>query len=98
MGSTLSSLISDIFIQHLENQHLKNLQKQFNIIYYSRFVYDVIHIYYHVIDNSEEITYTFNKIHPNIQFTLEKESNSINFIDLKNFKTKNKFTCQIYTK
>lgn len=83
MGSPLSSLISEIFLQHIENQFIEEIKTQFNILFYGRFVDDIIVIYDDSLTQSNHILDKFNSIHPKLQYTMEKEINSsINFLDL----------------
>jgi len=44
MGSTISSTITKIFPQHLEDIHIKQLLKTKNIIFYTRYI-DIMIIY-----------------------------------------------------
>ena len=83
MGSPLSPILSKIFLQHLEAAHIENIKKQYNIIYYGRYVDDIIIIYNNPTDIGNEILSKFNTIHNNIKFTIEKEEkNSINYLDI----------------
>ena len=83
MGSPLSPIISEIFLQQLELQHIEQIKQQFNIIFYGRYVDDIFIIYDDTLDNSDKITEHFNNLHPKLKFTLEKENkNSLNFLDL----------------
>ena len=42
MGSPISSTIAEIFLQHLENIHIKQLLNTKNIILYTRYVDDIL--------------------------------------------------------
>jgi len=42
MGSPISSTIAEIFLQHLENTHIKQLLNTKNIILYTRYVHDIL--------------------------------------------------------
>ena len=55
MGSPLSSILSEIFLQHIENSYIEDIKKQVNIIFYSRYVDDILIIYNNVHDNSTNI-------------------------------------------
>ena len=50
MGSPISPIISEIFLQYLESIHIENIKKQFNIKFYGRYV-DIIIVY----DNNSDI-------------------------------------------
>jgi len=45
MGSSISNTIAEIFLQHIENTHLKQLLDTKNIIFYTRYVDDILLIY-----------------------------------------------------
>jgi hypothetical protein len=45
MGSPISNAIAEIFLQHIENTHLKQLLDTKNIIFYTRYVDDILMIY-----------------------------------------------------
>ena len=45
MGSPISSIIAEIFIQHLEDAHIKHLLDNRNIIFYTRYADDILIIY-----------------------------------------------------
>ena len=103
MGSPLSPIISEIFLQDIELQHIEKIKQQFNLQYYGRYVDDVFIVYDNHIDNSEKIVEHFNTLHPKLKFTLEKENNKIlNFLDLTIMrvqqKNNTKFSYKIYRK
>jgi hypothetical protein len=66
MGSPISSTIFDIFLQHLEDIHIKHLDMK-NIIFYTRYVDNILIIY----DIKRTIPNLINKyiiqIHTNIK-------------------------------
>jgi hypothetical protein len=51
MGSPLSGIIAEIFLQNLEQLRLKHALESKTIIYYTRYVYDIFLIY-----NPDKIT------------------------------------------
>ena len=50
MGNPLSPILSEIFLQYLETTHIENIKNQYNIIYYGRYVDDIIIIYNNSLD------------------------------------------------
>ena len=83
MGSPLSPIISEIFLQNLEASNIELIKQQYNIIYYGRYVDDVIVVYNNQKDIGDEILRKFNTIHKNIKFTIEKANkNSLNYLDI----------------
>jgi len=45
MGSPISSMIAEIFLQNIENTHIKQIMDAKNIIYYTKYVDDILLIY-----------------------------------------------------
>ena len=83
MGSPISNTVAEIFLQNLEDTYIKQTLDKQNIIYYTRYVDDILVIY-----NAKQTTPVImhnhlNKIHPNLKFTPTLEhNNTINFLDL----------------
>ena len=99
MGSPLSSLISEIFLQSIENQFIEQLKQQYNILFYGRYVDDILIIYNNNHDNTNNILTAFNKIHPKLKFTVESEiNNEINYLDLTIKRYNNSLQYSIYRK
>jgi hypothetical protein len=83
MGTPTSSLTAEIFLQHYEDTHIKQLLDTKNIAPYTRYVDDILIIHdttkiqLHIIN-----TYT-NQIHENTKLNPTHETHrSINFLDL----------------
>jgi hypothetical protein len=57
MGSPVSSIMAEIFLQHLAEQYIKQLLDSRNIIFYNRYVDDIL------------IKYDSNKILPKLNET-----------------------------
>ena len=99
MGSPLSSLISEIFLQFIENQFIAQLKQDYNILFYGRYVDDILIIFDSNYDNANNILHAFNQIHPKLKFTVESETNNeINYLDLTIKKFNNNFQYSIYRK
>jgi hypothetical protein len=101
MGSPTSSILSEIYLQHIEHSHITDILLQNHIIGYFRYVDDILIIYNNSITNIKEMFNLFNNMTPNLKFTMEKETNDqINFLDLTIQKEKNKntFTTKVYRK
>ena len=83
MGSPISSLIAEIFLQHYEAANIKQLLNIKSIALYVRYVDDIIVIYDTTKINLHTINTYINKIHNNIKLNpTYKEHNSIAFLDL----------------
>jgi len=78
MGSPLSPIIADLFLQKLEMDVLNNLP--IKPIFYFRFVDDIALSTPHASLN--DLLLNFNSCHPCLKFTLEIGGNSLNFLDL----------------
>jgi len=66
MGSPISNTIAEIFLQHIENTHLIQLLDTKSIIFYTRYVDDIIMIYDTQCINSNTFHEYINQMHPNL--------------------------------
>jgi len=83
MGSPISNTIAKIFLQYLENIHLKQLLDTETIVLYTRYIDNILIINNTKHTNPEKIHNHKIKIHANLQFTPTHEhNNSISFLDL----------------
>jgi hypothetical protein len=83
MGSHISNTMAEIFLQHIENTHLKELLDTKNIIFCTRYVDDILLMYDTKCVNSNTIHKYIKQIHPNLQLNPTHENNNcINFLDL----------------
>ena len=99
MGAPSSSILSEIFLQHLECSHISTLSKKHNIIQYYRYVDDILILYDSDHTDGQTILTDFNEIHPNLQFTIETEhDNSINYLDLSINRTPHNIRIAIHRK
>ena len=79
MGSPLSPIIADLVLQDLEEKALQSLD--FPVLFYCRYVDDVVCSV--PSDKIEQVLFSFNSIHPRLQFTIEKSlNNRLNFLDV----------------
>ena len=100
MGSPLSGLLADVYLNFYENSHLLSHNKYKNdIIFYARYVDDTFLIFNCTVRQIENLKHYMNSISKNIQFTLETEvDNKLNFLDLSVIKHINKLKFNIYRK
>lgn len=97
MGSPLSPLVADIFMNSLETSVLT--QKQFPIIYWYRYVDDIICCFNGSDRQLQNFLKHLNTLHPSIKFTIETEKDqSLNFLDLKISRIQNKLAFSIFRK
>ena len=45
MGSPISGLIAEVFLQHLEDTHIRHIMERQHITLYTRYVDDILIIY-----------------------------------------------------
>ena len=91
MGSPTSGILSETFLQQMEEKHFHHLKSNHNINTIIRYVDDILIIYNHNKHIEEQIAQDLETIHKSIEFTYETETNNgINHLDLtlkKNFRT-----------
>ena len=99
MGSPISSIIAEIFLQNYEDKYIKQFLESKSIIFYARYVDDILIIFDKTKTNPQNINTYINKIHNNLKLnpTYEKH-NSINYLDLTIRRQHNKFNIDIYRK
>jgi hypothetical protein len=99
MGSPFSKTVAEIFLQYLENTHLKHILEMKQIIFYTRYGDDILMIYNTKYSTPKTIHQHINKIHPNLQFTPSHENNSsLCFLDLLLIRQPDKIEIDIYHK
>ena len=92
MGSPLSGLLADIYLNNFENSFILTDNKhKNNIIFYGRYVDDTFLIYKDTQRQINNLHNHLNNINNKMQFTLESEDNGkLNFLDLTVTKDNNK--------
>ncbi|XP_050515797.1 uncharacterized protein LOC126890693 [Diabrotica virgifera virgifera] len=96
MGSCLSPFLADVFMDHLESNHI---MKNPEILHWFRFVDDCLVFIAGNPDSAQQLLLKINQIHPNIKFTMELESSqSINFLDLSISRLNDQFNFGIFRK
>jgi hypothetical protein len=83
MGSPISSTIAEIFLQHFEDTHIKQLLDTKNILFYTRYVDDIVIIYDTKRIQPDHINTCINQIHTDIKLKPTYENNEcISFLVL----------------
>jgi len=83
MDSLISGLIAEIFLQSLERTHIKPLLDTKRIIFYTRYIDDILIIYDTAQTNLDTITHYANTINSNLKLCPTPEQNNrVSFIDL----------------
>jgi hypothetical protein len=99
MGSPIPGTIAEIFLQHIENTHINHILDTKNIIYYMRYVDDILIIYDTTHINDNTIHEYINRIHTNLQLNPTYENNGqINFLDLLIIRNNSNLEIDIYRK
>jgi len=99
MGSPISNIIAEIFLQNLEQLHMTQILDTNNIVYYTRYVNDILIIYDNTLISLETISEQINKLHPDLQFThTQEQDNTVNFLDLHLIRHPNTTEIDIYRK
>jgi len=99
MGSPISDTMAEIFLQDIENRHIKLLPDSKNITFYTRYVDDIFIIYDTTHTTAESIHKYINNIHNCLQLNPTHENNTqINFLDLCINRKTNKLEIDIYRK
>jgi glycyl-tRNA synthetase beta subunit len=80
MGSPISSIVAEIFLQHLEKKYVKQLMDTKSTVLYTRYVDSILIIYDSNKIKPEPLHTHMNQIHTNIKLNPTQEDNrSINF-------------------
>jgi hypothetical protein len=98
MGAPFSALLSEIFLQFIEENYILNILTNNNILGYYRYVDDILIIYDHISTNINTLLNKFNQIHQKLTYTMELENNQqINF-DITISRTNNALEFNIFRK
>jgi hypothetical protein len=99
MGAPTSAILSEIYLQFLENNVIYNILKTHNIAGYFRYVDDILVIYYNVKSNIHEVLNDFNQIALKLKFTIEEKiERKLNFLDITIRREQHHITTSIYRK
>ena len=96
-----SSILAEVFLQHLEKTKIltNNGRYSYKILYWHRYVDDILILYRGSKRQCEKLLMHINKIHKNITFTAEYEhNNTINSLDLSITKLEHRNKFSIYRK
>jgi hypothetical protein len=99
MGAPTSAILAEIFIQYLEHNNIIQILQKHQILDYYRYVDDILIIYNEEHTNILDTLNDFNLIHPNIQYTIEMQTdNKLNYLDITIENNNGRFTFNIYRK
>jgi hypothetical protein len=99
MGAPTSAILSEIYMQFLENNVIYNILKTHNIKGYFQYVDDILIIYNTIESNIYEVLNEFNQITPKLKFTMEEETDRrLSFLDITIQRGQHHITTNIYRK
>jgi hypothetical protein len=100
LGSPISSIIAEIFLQNFEDEHIKQLLDTKDIIFYRRYADDILIIYDNQRIQPDRINTSINKIYKDINFNQAYENNEgiISFLDLNIIRRQSNLEIDIFRK
>jgi DNA integrity scanning protein DisA with diadenylate cyclase activity len=99
MGSPISSTITEIYLQFLEEMSIKQWLESKEIIYYKRHVDDFLIIFDQNKTDGKKIMNHVSNIDKHLEFKLSEEENTtIKYLDLSNHRNTNSIDRGIYRK
>jgi hypothetical protein len=99
MGSPLSGILAEIFLQDLEQNRVKYILEDKKIVYYNRYVDDIFIIYDQRKITPQTILENFNIQHKDLNFTTNTEiNNQINYLDLNLTNKQGQINMEIFRK
>jgi hypothetical protein len=99
MGSPISGILAEIFLQNLEKKWYPNIINSRHIQYIGRYVDDVLIVFDSALTTANKILLDHNKMHPNNKYTMEIEENQyICYLDLNIHRNTNNIQLGIYRK
>jgi hypothetical protein len=82
-GSHISGTMAEIYLQYLEATHIKHWLDNREIIFYKRYVDDILIIYDQSKKNEQTLLHQINKVDKNLQFKISaEENNTIHYLDI----------------
>jgi hypothetical protein len=83
MGSPISITVAEICLQFLEETHIKQWLESGEIVFYKRYVDDILIIFDQNRTNEQTIINQANSIDKHLQFKMSIEENKLtNYLDL----------------
>jgi hypothetical protein len=99
MGAPSPAFLAEFFLQYIENTYIIDIRTKNLIIAYFRYVDDILILNDHANTNINIVQNEFNQVHPNLNYTLEIETNNqLNFLDTTITRTNENFKFSIYRK
>jgi hypothetical protein len=98
MGAPSSSIISEIFLQHIELTHLPHLSRKHRLANYAWYADHTLLIYASQHTDLYSNLHDFNSLHQNLHFTGEiEQNNTVYYPDITIHKTPSNIKISVYT-
>ena len=99
MGSPISGTVAEIFLQQLEKTHIKHLIDSKQLIFYARYVDNILIIYDSSLTSPTNIQHYMDTIHDNIKLNATHETNdTVIFLGLSIIRKPTSLELDIYRK
>ena len=99
MGSPMSSTLAEIYLEYLEEKYIKHCLEHKDIIYYRRYVDDLLLIYYQSKISADKIHNFINHVDVNLEFKISEDiNNTLPYLDLSISRSNNNIELDIYRK
>jgi hypothetical protein len=99
MGSPISGITAEIFLQHLEHSHIKFLLHSKLIAFHAQYVDAILMVYNATRTNPDAIIQYANSMHHSLRLNPTLESNNrINFLDLSIIRKTSQLEIDIFRK
>ena len=99
MGTPISGLVAEIYLQSLEHTHIKPLLDTKHIIFYTRYTDDILIIYDTTQISLGTVTHRANNIHNNLELCpIPEQNNRVSFLDLEIIRNTTNLEIDIYRK
>jgi predicted lactoylglutathione lyase len=99
MGSPISSTLAEIYLQYLEEKYMKHYLEHKDIVYYRRYVDDLLIVYDQSRRNADKILNSINHIDNHLEFKISEEvNNTLQDLDLSISRSENNIELVIYRK
>lgn len=98
MGNPISPALANVFLCHMEERIFNSCPNHFKPLFYKRYLDDTFVIFKDESSANNFLEFV-NSIHPNLEFTIEKESNNVlPFLDVNVTREQNCFNTSVYRK
>ena len=99
MGAPSFSFLSEIYLQYIQSNYIMDIINKYNILGYFRYVDGILIIYGSLNIDIHSVLNEFNKIQPQIQYTMECETNNtLHYLDFSTHRKSNTFEFRILRK